>query len=63
VAETHNQALMMLVHDIFDPERVLGDHAFIVAGGEISKAARNWIGKALDAPNVAKSWSSTVPAS
>lgn len=51
VAEIHHQALMMLAHEIFDPEtnkRVLVDHAFIVAGGEITKAARNWIGNALD---------------
>lgn len=43
----------MLAHEIFDPEinrRVLVDHAFIVAGGEITKPARNWIGNALDAP-------------
>ncbi len=42
---------MMLAHEIFDPEtnkRVLVDHAFIVAGGEITKAARNWLGNALD---------------
>jgi hypothetical protein len=25
------------------------DHAFIVAGGEITKAARNWLGGKLDA--------------
>ncbi|MFC6156128.1 restriction endonuclease [Kribbella jiaozuonensis] len=52
VAEIHNQALMMLGHEIFDPEigkRVLVDHAFIVAGGEITKQARAWIGNALDA--------------
>lgn len=52
VAEIHNQVLMMLGHEIFDPEigkRVLVDHAFIVAGGEITKAARNWIGGKLDA--------------
>ncbi len=51
VAEIHNQALMMLAHEIFDPEtnrRVLVDHAFIVAGGEITKQARNWLGNALD---------------
>ncbi|RYD43272.1 MAG: hypothetical protein EOP85_10315 [Verrucomicrobiaceae bacterium] len=51
VAEIHNQALMMLGHEIFDPEtsrRVLVDHAFIVAGGEITKAARSWIGQKLD---------------
>jgi hypothetical protein len=47
----HNQALMMLGHEIFDPEigkRVLVDHAFIVAGGEITKQARNWLGSKLD---------------
>jgi hypothetical protein len=52
IAEIHNQVLMMLNHEIFDPEhnkRVLVDHAFIIAGGEITKAARNWIGNALDA--------------
>ncbi|OLT11884.1 hypothetical protein BJF77_18805 [Kocuria sp. CNJ-770] len=52
IAEIHNQVLMMLAHEIFDPEinrRVLVDHAFIVAGGEITKAARNWIGNVLDA--------------
>ena len=51
VAEIHNQATMMLGHEIFDPEvsrRVLVDHAFIVAGGEITKQARNWIGNELD---------------
>jgi hypothetical protein len=52
VAEIYNQLLMMLGHEIFDPEigkRVLVDHAFIVAGGEITKAARNWLGGKLDA--------------
>lgn len=52
VAEIHNQLTMMLGHEIFDPElsrRVLVDHAFIVAGGEITKQARNWIGNKLDA--------------
>lgn len=52
IAEIHNQALMMLGHEIFDPDigrRVLVDHAFIVAGGEITKAARNWLGNKLDA--------------
>jgi hypothetical protein len=41
----------MLAPEIFDPEtnkRVLVDHAFIVAGGEITKPARNWLGNALD---------------
>lgn len=27
---------------------MLVDHAFIVAGGEITKAARNWLGSHLD---------------
>ncbi len=43
---------MMLGHTVFDPEtnrRSLIDHAFIVAGGEITKAARNWLGERLDA--------------
>jgi hypothetical protein len=51
VAEIYNQLLMMLGHEVFDPEigkRVLVDHAFIVAGGEITKAARNWLGGKLD---------------
>lgn len=51
VSEIHNQILMMLGHEIFDPEtsrRVLVDHAFIVAGGEITKQAKNWIGERLD---------------
>lgn len=42
----------MLGHEIFDPEtskRVLVDHAFIIAGGEITKQARNWLGNKLDA--------------
>lgn len=52
IAEIHNQANMMLGHEIFDPElnrRVLVDHALIVAGGIITKPARNWIGNKLDA--------------
>ena len=51
VAEILNQLTMMLGHEVFDPEtnrRVLVDHAFIVAGGEITKAARNWLGGKLD---------------
>lgn len=51
-AEVHNQVMMMLGHEIFDPDigkRVLVDHAFIVAGGEITKAERNWLGSKLDA--------------
>lgn len=52
VAEIYNQITMMLGHEVFDPEigkRVLVDHAFIVAGGDITKAARNWLGNKLDA--------------
>jgi len=52
VAEVYNQVLMMLGHEIFDHDlgkRVLVDHAFIIAGGEITKAARNWLGNKLDA--------------
>jgi hypothetical protein len=48
IAEIYQQVLMMLGHEIFDPEtnsRVLVDHAFIVAGGEITKAAKNWLGR------------------
>lgn len=51
ISEIHNQALMMLGHEIFDPEiskKVLVDHAFIVAGGEITKQAKNWLGGKLD---------------
>lgn len=52
VAEILNQVTMMLGHEVFDPEvnrRVLVDHAFIIAGGEITKQARNWLGNKLDA--------------
>ena len=52
IAEILNQVLMMIGHEIFDPEagrRVLVDHAFIVAGGEITKQAKNWLGEKLDA--------------
>lgn len=51
MAEIYNQALMMLGHEIFDSElnrKVLVDHAFIIAGGEITKQAKNWLGERLD---------------
>lgn len=51
IAEIYNQVLMMLGNEIFDPEtsrKVLVDHAFIVAGGEITKQAKNWLGEKLD---------------
>lgn len=52
ISEIHQQVLMMLGHEIFDPEtnrKALVDHAFIVAGGEITKQAKNWLGEKLDA--------------
>jgi hypothetical protein len=52
MSEIYNQALMMLGHEIFDPEtskKALVDHAFIVSGGEITKQAKNWLGGKLDA--------------
>ncbi len=52
VAEILNQVTMLLGCEIFDSEigkRGFVDHAYIVAGGEITKAARNWLGNKLDA--------------
>jgi hypothetical protein len=52
IAVIHNQVLMMLDSVIFDPEfnsNRLVDHAFIVAGGEITKSARKWLGDNLSA--------------
>lgn len=52
VAEILNQIRMMLGHTIFDPEtnkESLVDHAIIVAGGEITKQAKNWLGHNLHA--------------
>lgn len=52
IAEIYNQVLMMLGHEIFDPEtskKALVDHAFIIAGGTITKQAKNWLGGKLDA--------------
>ena len=43
---------MMLGHEIFDPDinkKRLVDHAFIVAGGEITKQAKHWLGERLNA--------------
>jgi hypothetical protein len=51
VAEIHQQVLMMLGHEVFDSDtnrKALVDHALIVAGGEITKAARNWLAGVLD---------------
>ena len=52
VATIHNQIMMMLGYEIFDPDinqERLVDHAIIVAGGEITKQAKNWLGRRLDA--------------
>lgn len=52
IAEVHRQITMMLGHTIFDPDinkERLVDHAIIVAGGDITKQARNWLGERLDA--------------
>ena len=52
IAEIHNQISMMLGHEIFDPDinkKTLVDHAFIVAGGEITKQAKHWLGERLNA--------------
>jgi hypothetical protein len=63
IAEIHNQVPMML--EIFDPETNTGalvDHAFIVAGGEITKAAKNRLGNKLDATKRVRScsWTATT---
>ncbi len=52
ISEIYHQVLMMLGNEIFDPEtnkKALVDHAVIVAGGEITKQAKNWLGQKLDA--------------
>ena len=48
IAQIHNQITMMLGHELFDPDinkKILVDHAFIVAGGEINEAGKNtgWV--------------------
>ena len=52
VAEVHRQVTMMLGHPIFDPDinkKRLVDHAIVIAGGEITKQAKHWLGERLDA--------------
>jgi hypothetical protein len=52
VAEIYGQLLMMLGPELVDPEqsrKLLVDHAFLVAGGTMTKAAKNWLGEQLDA--------------
>lgn len=51
IAEIYNQVLMMLGHEIFDHDinkHVLVDHAYIISSGEITKAAKNWLGNRLN---------------
>jgi hypothetical protein len=51
VANVLTQAKMALTYHIFDPEtnqKVLPDHVFVIAGGEITRGARNWIDENLD---------------
>ncbi len=46
VSEVLHQIRMMLDHVVFDPDtnkRALVDHAIIVASGDITKQARNWL--------------------
>ncbi len=50
VAIVHHQVLMMLDSPVWDSElniERLVDHAYIVAGGKITKSARLWIGRNL----------------
>ena len=52
VSNVLTQARMALDHPIFDPEtnrEVLLDHLFLISAGEITKAARAWLIKQLDA--------------
>ena len=51
IAEVLNQAKMAMAHPIFDPEvnkKVLIDHVYIIATGEITKQARQLAGEKLD---------------
>lgn len=52
ITEILNQVRMMIAHPIFDPDtnkKHLVDHAFIVAGGEITKQAKQFLAENLDA--------------
>jgi hypothetical protein len=51
-ANVLTQVRMAIDHPIFDPEanrKVLLDHIFVIASGEITRAARTWIVEHLDA--------------
>jgi hypothetical protein len=46
------QVRMAIDHPIFDPDanrKVLLDHVFVIAAGEITRAARTWVAERLDA--------------
>jgi hypothetical protein len=50
-ANVLTQVRMAIDHPIFDPEanrKVLLDHVFVIAAGEITRAARTWIAERLD---------------
>ncbi|MBX9720974.1 MAG: hypothetical protein K2X81_06255 [Candidatus Obscuribacterales bacterium] len=52
VANILTQVRMAIDNPIFDPDsnrKFLLDHIFIIAGGEITRSARNWIVEQLDA--------------
>jgi hypothetical protein len=52
VATVLTQVRMAIDHQIFDPDanrKVLLDHVFVIAAGEITRAARAWIAEHLDA--------------
>ena len=52
VAEVMTQVKMALDYPIFDPEtnrKVLPDHVYVIAAGEITRAAQNWMESNLDA--------------
>jgi hypothetical protein len=51
VANVLAQARMAFEHPIFDPDtnrKVPLDHMFIISAGEITRAARDWLGERLD---------------
>lgn len=51
-ANVLTQVRMAIDHPLFDPDtnrKVLLDHMFVIAAGEITRAARNWIAEHLDA--------------
>lgn len=50
IAVIHNQVLMMLDAPVWDPDfntNRLVDHAFIVAGGKVTKSAQMWLARNL----------------